>query len=91
MNQQQKKYLRDLLANEYRTHASVIYSTKEVAPKRVIAARKIVAAWDKASSKTQEDRRNKLTAAKMAAEQKILFGAPDEALAAIDKIRKASF
>lgn len=91
MNQQQKKYLRELLDRAERIHSTRLYNDAAKMPAAVKRASDVIKRWEKQSRDAASTRRNALYAAKQKATETILFGTPDAARGAIDAFSKLSF
>ena len=79
MNPSQKKYLRERLQKAKWNHDRVRPKT----PAAVLRAGKIVLAWNKQQSALDEKARQKVEARYKRAQEILLFGTADEALAAV--------
>ncbi len=57
-------------------------------PPQVKAARKVITAWDRANWQAASERRSRIEKAQAHARERILFGTPEEALAAVQAFEK---
>lgn len=87
LNQTQRKYLQDRVskANSNRRQRP---DRKKNEPANIKSARKLIGAYEAARWAVESRTRSKIETAKSAVQEKILFGTPEEALAAVQEFEK---
>jgi hypothetical protein len=95
-NQMQARYLKNLLEQAGRDHNSAIYELGKVAkPARVLEAERILKDYERrvsnAQHKLRQRLREKMQKDSAAVYKVILFGTPQEALAAVESFSKRTY